>query len=694
MKKSLTTWLVICNYALMTLLSAVLLFEVQPIISKFILPWFGGSPAVWTTCMVFFQTMLFGGYAYAHLSEKYLRPTAQAIVHIGLLVAAVALLPIIPDASWKTAVETAPTWRILCLLAVSVGLPYFALSATGPLVQAWFCRSLEGRSPYRLYALSNFGSLVALLGYPFYVEPRFAVGRQASLWSSGFWIFAALGATAAVTAAVAGRRLIPQADAAADDREEPITWQRRVAWLGLPALASMMLLATTNHVCQDVAVMPFLWVAPLSLYLLSFIICFDHPRWYWRAGFAPAAVISLGAVTLLDQMITGGSGFAFTFTQELALHFTALFCLCMVCHGELFRLRPDPKHLTSFYLMISAGGAIGGMFVSLVAPHIFSSFAEWRLGLAIGCLLAVWVLFADQPQSFIRRRFAPIAGVLLLLFVGINALPGFKAAADRELFRSARNFYGVISVVERNVDVPDQHVFRFYSGRIVHGLQFASEQKKYEPTAYFGRTTGVGQAFASLKSKPELRVGVVGLGVGTLAAYAEPGSYFRFYEINADVERFAQDYFSYLSDCRGKCEVVLGDGRLSLENEEPQQFDLLVLDAFSGDAVPTHLLTEQAFEIYRRHLRPDATVAVNISNRYLDLSGVIAGLADRFAFDLRRVKSAGDPVAGFFPADWIVLTPSVRGAAQTLTADGESSPVTAPRVLWTDDHSNLFEILK
>jgi hypothetical protein len=694
MKKSFVTGLVIGNYALMTLLSAVLLFEVQPIISKYILPWFGGSPAVWTTCMVFFQTMLFGGYAYAHVSERYLRPVVQAAVHIALICGALALLPIIPDASWKAAVDTGPTWRILCLLSVAVGLPYFVLAATGPLVQAWFCRSLDGRSPYRLYALSNFGSLVALLGYPFYVEPRFAVGQQASLWSQGFWVFAALGVTAAVTAAMAGRRLAPRSAAQGERDESSVCWQQRLAWLAFPALASMMLLATTNHVCQDVAVMPFLWVAPLSLYLLSFIICFDHPRWYWRQAFALAAVVSLGAVTLLDQLITGGSGLSFTFTQELALHFTALFCLCMVCHGELFRLRPDPKHLTSFYLMISAGGALGGMLVSLVAPHVFSSYAEWRLGLIMGCLLGVWVLFSEQPQSFIHRRFVPLAGALLILFAGMNAVPRYKAAAGRELYRSARNFYGVISVVERNTEIPEHHVRRFYSGRIVHGLQFASPHKRLEPTAYFGRTTGVGQALTALKSKPQWRVGVVGLGIGTLAAYSEPGSYFRFYEINADVERFAKDYFSYLSDCRGKCDVVLGDGRLSLESESPQRFDLLVLDAFSGDAVPTHLLTEQAFEIYRKHLNPGSTVAVNISNRYLDLSGVVAGLADRFGFELRRVKSAGDPVAGFFPADWIVLATRSGGVPQSLTAGGASEPVTAPHVLWTDDHSNLFEILK
>ncbi len=696
MTKQTAIRLVAGNYALATLLSALLLFEVQPIISKFILPWFGGSPAVWTTCMVFFQTLLFGGYAYAHLTATYVRPRVQAIVHLALLAAAVCMLPITPDASWKLEAASAPTWRILSLLAVSVGLPYFVLSATGPLVQAWFSRSVGSHSVYRLYALSNVGSLVALLGYPFWVERRYGLGEQTWLWAVGFVLFAALCGVAAICAAVARRASAetPHETSANSVKIKKPSWQDRLAWLALPALASMMLLATTNHVCQDVAVMPFLWVAPLALYLLSFIICFDHPRWYHRKGFAFAALAGLCAVVAVDQLITGGSGIAFTFTQELALHFFALFALCMVCHGELVSLRPDPRYLTSFYLMISAGGALGGMLVSLVAPHVFSTFAEWRLGLVIGCLVAVRVLFQDQPESFVRRRFAVIAPTLLLVFAALHWVPELRAARHGELFVNARNFYGVISVIERNVDNPAEHTRNFYSGRIVHGLQFVDPAKKTQPTAYFSRQARVGQAFAAMEGREHLRVGVVGLGVGTLATYAKPGQYFRFYELNDDVLDFAQEYFSYLFDCRGKYEVVLGDGRLSLEREEPQQFDLLVLDAFSGDAVPTHLLTTEAFAIYSRHLAPRAVVAVNISNRYLDLSGVVAGLADRFGYSFRRVTSQGDPAGGIFPADWIVLskTPELIAPREVRTAASAGSM--APVVLWTDDHSNLFEILK
>ena len=696
--KNFATRFLMCNYALATLMSAFLLFEVQPIISKFILPWFGGSPAVWTTCMVFFQTLLFAGYAYAHFSEKFLRPRWQAVVHVTLLATAVGMLPIMPDAAWKLDTTSAPTWRILGLLAASVGLPYFVLSATGPLAQAWFARSLPNRSPYRLYALSNIGSLVALLGYPFYVEPRFALARQTWLWGVGFVAFAALCALAACRAAWVSRPALAAPGLAHTHREESPNWQRRLLWLLAPALASMMLLATTNHVCQDVAVMPFLWVAPLSLYLLSFIVCFDHPRWYWRKGYAFASLATLGLVTLLDQMITGGSGVAFSFTQELVLHFAALFCLCMVCHGELFRLRPHPRYLTSFYLMISAGGAVGGLLVSLVAPRVFSTFAEWRLGLVIGCLLSAWVALDGQQQSFFRRRFAVIAATLFLAFVGINCAPRFQAAKQHELFASARNFYGVISVLERNADDPERNLLNFYSGRIVHGLQFKDPAKRREPTAYFGRSTGVGQALAAVSSQRDLRVGIVGLGVGTLAAYAQPGQNFRFYEINDNVERFAEKYFTYLADCRAEHDVVLGDGRLSLEQEKPQHFDLLILDAFSGDAVPTHLLTKEAFEIYRRHLQPDATIAVNISNRYLDLSPVVAGLADHFGFDLRRVTSPGDAEAGQFPADWMILSQGSRRRGDLASGADRSARQAssgAPRsILWTDDHSNLFEILK
>jgi len=678
------------TYASTIFLSALLLFEVQPVVSKFILPWFGGSPAVWTTCMLFFQTVLFAGYAYAHCSERLLNPRWQAVVHLALIVAALAVLPITPDVGWKPQADDAPTWRILCLLAASVGLPYFLLSTTGPLVQAWFSRSFPGRSPYRLYALSNIGSLLALLSYPFYVEPTFDVIRQTHLWAYGFVAFALLCGYGAVTAARIPRLGTEQPNDPDKSLAEPEvpTAGRRALWLALPGFASLMLLATTNHVCQDVAVMPFLWVVPLSLYLLSFIICFDHERWYMPQVYGLAALVTLCLAAGMDQLITGGAGIAFSFTQELAIHFAALFCVCMLCHGELVRLRPDPRYLTSFYLMISAGGALGGIFVSLIAPAIFSTFFEWKIGLVGGCLLAALVVLGGQEHSRVRRRLVLATPAMLLAFIGLNCVPQLRAGRAHELYQAARNFYGVVSVVERNIEEPRQHKFNFYSGRIVHGLQFVDARKRSEPTAYFGPATGVGQAFASLHSKQNLHVGVVGLGVGTLAVYARPGDRFRFYEINDEVLRMAEKHFSYLKDCRGKVEVVLGDGRLSLEREAPQQFDLLVLDAFSGDAVPTHLLTKEAFEIYLRHLKPASEIAVNISNRYLDLEPVVFSLADYFKYDARHISSAGDPVNGRFPAEWIVLTPR----RSTALADKSASPSSEP--LWTDSHSNLFEILK
>lgn len=685
--------LLVVNVAAATLLSALLLFEVQPILSKFILPWFGGSPAVWTTCMVFFQTLLFAGYAYAHLSVSYFRPRIQALAHVALLLGAICMLPITPDAGWRLEAAGAPTWRILFLLAVSVGLPYFALSATGPLVQAWACRLGANGSAYRLYALSNVGSLAALLAYPFFIEPRYRLGEQTSLWGVGFTFFAGLCAAVALSVAVAGRADGPREAEPESDTSLLIRprWRDRLVWLALPAMASIMLLATTNHVCQDVAVMPFLWVAPLALYLLSFVACFDHPRWYVARGWALAALVSAEILLAMGAL---RSNTTFHFSQELAPHFLALFALCMVCHGELVRRRPDPRYLTGFYLMISAGGALGGLFVILVAPHIFSSFAEWHLSLVIGCLLSVWVLFENKPESFVRRRFALVAPAVLAAFVVINSIPALSAARLGQLFVSARNFYGVVSVVERDSDDPAHHSVNLYSGRIVHGLQFVDAAKKHEPTTYYGRASGIGQVLAKAGGCHDLRVGAVGLGVGTLATYATPGQYFRFYEINDQVIDFARRYFSYLTDCRGTCDVVLGDARLSLEQEPPQRFDLLILDAFSGDAVPTHLLTKEAFESYRRHLVPGAIVAVHISNAYLDLGPVVAGLAEHFEYTIERVTSGGDPEQGVLVAEWIVLTPAKGETHEVRTSQSTTSGEPPRRILWTDDYSNLYEILK
>ena len=364
----------------------------------------------------------------------------------------------------------------------------------------------------------------------------------------------------------------------------------------------------------------------------------------WRRWRAWSGVI------VVDQLITGGSGLAFRFWQELALHLAALFFLCMVCHGELVRRRPDPRFLTSFYLMIAAGGALGGMFVSLVAPHVFATFFEWRLGLVVGCLTSAWVWLDGQNESFFHRRFAHVAAAALLIFVGLSCAPQFGTAAAQRADLRARIFLASFRSSSAMSTIRPSTRRNFYSGRIVHGLQFVDAEKRHEPTAYYGRGAGVGQALAELADRPNLRIGAVGLGVGTIATYARPGDTLRFYEINPDVIRIAREHFSFLADCQGECDVVLGDARLSLEKESPQHFDLLVLDAFSGDAVPAHLLTREAFEIYRRHLQPDGMIAVHISNRYLDLRPVLAGLAEQFGYSLRvsrfARRSRARPISG------------------------------------------------
>jgi len=690
-------------FALTILLSAFLLFEVQPILSKFILPWFGGTPAVWTTCMVFFQTVLFLGYAYAHLSQKILKPRAQALVHLLILLAAVSTLHIAPDISWKLHGSESPVWSILLLLTASVGLPYFAVATTGPLVQAWFSRAYPNRSPYRLYALSNFGSLAALLSYPFLVEPALRIGTQTNYWAWGFIVFATLcGASAIITGWLVR---YPSALAKSDDlqrnapAESAPTWSHRLLWLFLPGLASMMLLATTNHVCQDVAVIPFLWVMPLSLYLLTFIICFDHERWYKRRLVALGAIVTLCLVTAVDQLITTGAHMSFSFTVELTLYFAALFFLCTVCHGELVRLKPSPRYLTSFYLHIAAGGALGGLFVSLAAPHLFTTFMEWKIGLISGCVVAAAVILGSRSAAFLRRLYY-FAPALALLFVGFNFLPLFQSNKGSELNISSRTFYGVVRVIERDSDDSQQHKLQLYSGRIVHGLQFFDDDKRLEPNAYYGKETGGGQTFEFFGSRPDLRVGVIGLGAGTLAAYAKPGQHIRFYEINPDMLRLANQYFSYLKDCRAQVDIVLGDGRLSLEREtlpgasEPP-FDLLVLDAFSGDSIPAHLLTKEAFKIYLQRLKTDGAIAVHISNRYLDLAPVICGVGREFGMTPLKFSSTGDPAQGKLPAEWIVLTKNPDLLDQYPQAVQSAKIVRPlPQGFWTDDYSNLFEILK
>ncbi len=467
-------WLAL-NFALTVFVSAFLLFQIEPLISKFILPWFGGSPAVWTTCLLFFQVVLFCGYAYAHLSTRFLAPKWRVIVHIALLVVALSLLHVAPGDQYKPLDAAQPTTLILRLLLATVGLPYFALSATGPLLQAWFSDAYPQRSPYRLYALSNLGSLIALLSYPFVFEPAFDVLTQARLWS---WVFAGFSLLCGLCAfkALPALRGAVRAQAVRSPLERS-TWAERVRWIGLPACASLALLATTNHVTSDVAVIPFLWVVPLSLYLISFIVAFDHERWYRRRLFAGASVISCLAVGCLDPLsnLLEALHYEVTFVDLLVLHFAALFSVCMLCHGELVRSRPTPSRLTEFYLSISAGGALGGVFVSLIAPAIFATFFEWPLSLLVSFALAVAVLGAGAAgwrASHAARRWG--AGMFAL--VGLVAIVHFQGDEDTPL-EVRRNFYGVVSVYDVDVSDPARHHFSLAHGLVVHGRQFVAPEK-------------------------------------------------------------------------------------------------------------------------------------------------------------------------------------------------------------------------
>jgi len=707
---------------------AFLLFLVQPLIGKFILPWFGGSPAVWTTCLLFFQVVLLGGYAYAHLSIRRLAPRQQVVLHLALLAMALLLLPITPGDQWKPPDGESPMWRIMLLLSACLGLPYLVLSATGPLMQAWFSEAHPGVSPYRLYSLSNVGSLLALAAYPFLVEPNFARHAQARWWSIGLGGFALLAAWCGAilwmrggsTATARSDSPLGQTDANAGEHPSPTesTSTGRWLWFAMPACGSVLLMAVTNKICQDIAVIPFLWVLPLSLYLLSFVVSFDGPQWYWRPFWLPMLTLAMGSVL----WITVGPSIYVPATAVLApirwllqqaeslsmfktigIYLGTLFIGCMVCHGELYRLRPAPRKLTGYYLAIAAGGACGGVFVAVLAPLVFKDYFELHAGLFVVGVLAAVVLFVDakSPLSHGRRAWAWVAVILALLGLG-TGLYRDAAASVRDAVEVSRSFYGVLKVKEDNADDPDAHEFTLQHGGTTHGLQFVSPDKRGIPTTYYTRTSGIGRTLEHFPRQTNRRIGVVGLGTGTLAAWGKPGDTFRIYEINDEVHRLARSRFSFLGDSAATIQVVSGDARLSMEREPDQRFDILALDAFTSDAIPVHLLTLEAFEIYRRHMLPDGVIAVHISNRYLDLGPIVMRTADHLGFGAAQISdkaSDRDDEEGeggdAYASDWVLLTKNKEFLNLDAIAESTCAPAYySPKIkMWTDEESNLFRIL-
>ena len=701
-------------------LSAFLLFQVQLLLGKFLLPWFGGTSAVWTTCMLFYQVLLLAGYAYAHGTSARLAFRSQVLLHLVLLATSGLLLviafhdwgsPILPDATWKPGPSANPIRGILALLTVTVGLPLLALSSTSPLLQRWFAR-VQGREeaarrpPYYLYALSNFGSLLGLLSYPTAMEPFLELKAQSLLWSAGFAIFVlCCGACAAAVWKLPAAT--PVASAEADGKSVPAS--RRWMWLALPACASLFMLSTTNMLTQDIAPVPLLWVMPLAVYLLSFMIVFHDERWYkrgvWHALFLLSAVLGIaGLFRGTESPILG---------QILTL-LLLLFAACMVCHGELARLKPSVRHLTGYYLTISAGGALGALFVSVFAPLVFPALWEFHLGLFATAALLLGVLCQDKepwffsggPQWIRKRdyRWGRATAAAAMSMIGLSLLWHINKP-DGKILERSRNFYGYLSVEDKTLP-PDGVAYRkLQHGSTLHGLQYLEPALQRQPTSYYVPDGGAGLAilYSPQRSRGPMRVGAIGLGVGTVAAYARPGDAYRFYEINPEMIRVAENsrYFTFLSGARGKIEMVLGDARLSLEAElgrgEMQKFDVLIVDAFNGDAIPVHLLTFEAMQLYRKHLAgPDAIIAVHVSNRSVDLKPVAAALAAKLGMNAALVKSDGVPPARY-PSHWIIMTagdalanPGVRRRVAML--DLENVMQRNPP-LWTDDHSSIFRLM-
>jgi hypothetical protein len=673
-------------YAATIFLSAFLLFQVQPMIAKFILPWFGGSAAVWSASLLFFQLLLLAGYLYAHCLIRYLKPKRQITVHLTLLVISLVTLPIIPKDYWKPVGGTDPLVGILLLLGATVGLPYTLLSATSPLLQAWYLRTKSNVIPYRLFALSNFGSMLALLSYPFLVEPNIALRLQARLWSVGFAVFAIVCGLAAWKSRGGTDAL---QTATQEDAPAP-KFSTILLWIALAACASTLLLATTSHLTQNVAPIPLLWIAPLSIYLLTFILAFESDKIYQPWLFLPLGLVALGTFTYGMSEYENNSD---VIKRLIPMLCGALFIACMVCHGELARRKPHPRYLTLFFLMVSLGGAIGGLFVALLAPHIFPNYWEMPIAIAgLGVLIAIVLSYDDSGAP---RPLAVRASLLIVALSFGVYLARLERRANQEYILSARNFYGVLRVRDDPDDLGGVRVL--IHGTINHGTQLLSKGGGRIPTSYFGETSGISRAIRSKGEKGPIRIGILGLGAGVTATLARAGDTLHYYEINPLIFQIAQTKFDFWKDCPADKHLYFGDGRLTLEGmQESENLDFLAMDAFTSDAVPMHLLTREAYVTYARHMKPDGILAVNISNRYLDLEPIIAQAAQEMGWTGVMVYDQGDSEAYYVSNTWVLLSKSPAVFAHPNFQDGSTTAL-QPRKgfrAWTDDYSNIIQILR
>lgn len=655
--------------ALAILTGSFLLFLVQPILGRLLLPEHGGSAGVWTACLLFFQLLLVAGYAWAHF--------ARPAWHLALVAASLLWLPL-QDRAGVAAPAAGPVTAIFSSLLLSASLPYIALAANSSLIQRWS----GAAAPYRLYALSNAGSLAALLAYPILIEPWIPLRSQRYVWSAAYLLFAAL--TSSIAWRARGRAWEAPAEAIPQsDSSDPVWW-----WLLLCACGSALLMAFTNQMCQEIAPIPFLWIAPLVIYLGSFILCFDRPAFYHRERIG-----ILAGIAIVNACVVHVLGTRLPVAAQLATLALTLFLCLMVCHGELVSARPPAARLTSFNLAVASGGALGAMFVALAAPRLFTRYTEFPLLMAATAILGICArvrlgALTWNAQTPLTER-AQLGSLLVAaLTCGVLAMPAPVAEASR-------NFYGTLRVTEGKDAEAAAGGGRYRMlthGATAHGFQYLDGEARRIPTAYYGWNTAVGQVLSKLRG----RIGLVGLGAGTLARYGEPGDTYRFYELNPEVIRLARNQFTFLADSKARIEIVEGDARLKLqkEGETEPRFNSLVIDAFSSDSIPVHMLTLEAARIYERRLLPDGVLLMHISNRMLRLEPVVAAMAAHIRFACFRVDTPGDKSRGGYDAQWMILARDEQ-VLERLGAVAPSRRRTQVRPIpWTDDFASLWQVLE
>jgi hypothetical protein len=659
--------------AMASFIGATLLWHIQPMMARALLPQYGGSAAVWTTALVFYQSALVVGYAYAH---RVVRLGLKGLwIHVALLLLTAIIFPLNQSSPLDDAAHQVPALGILWSLLISIGGPYILLSATAPLVQAVSPNSTD-RSSYRLFAWSNLGSIVGLLGYPFVVEPLLGVSLQQSLWFTSYLIF---GLLLSVTLFLhrTGFSVPPVADADTNNR---------LQWLGLSALGVGLLMAISDAISADLTVTPLLWVLPLFCYLLSFVVSFGSPSLSARRFWVPAAWVASGVTVYL--LFTG---WRVHWGLQLALWCGVLFCGCMLCHGELVRRRPGPSQLTRFYLDISLGGAAAGALVAVVCPYLLPLRVEVHITVALTAWLA-WRAWSDARR--LSHPFQSLDALRMVFFVGFIGLVvsfalhlGKTTMGDTVLYR---NFYGTLQVKRYPIPKKKGGLTHLLDGRISHGFQYGEPPHRDRPTAYFVPSTGIGRVLSKLKSPR--RVIVLGLGVGTLSAYAEANDQFAFFEINPDVAVAAETQFEYLGRAQGEIVVRLGDGRLLMSTWRGEPVDLIAVDAFTGDAIPAHLITREAIDLYWSHLKDGGVLAVNVSNRHAHLWKVLQAHASQSGKKLARVRHTSPSPLGSYTSDWVLMVRHGKRLVElglpTWQYNSEDD------VLWTDDYAPLHPILK